>query len=111
MAGKVALVLLFFNLDGSHVQALQEVPFFRARAFLEEVEQDDIVELQALRFIDGQAKRMLQHRWNLRLAFLVSHNNDLVAAELKRRLLETALAFCFVLLSSAQHIKEQLLVG
>lgn len=110
MPGKVALVLLLFDLDGSHIQALQQVPFLRAGAFLEEVEQDHIVELQALSLVDGQAKGVLEHGWDLGFALLIPHDDDLVAAELQRRLLKAVLTLNFLFFPSAQHIKEELLV-
>jgi hypothetical protein len=78
----MALVLLLGHLGGDDVQIFEDAPFLRAGRFREEVEQDHIVKLQPLGLIDRQTEGVLQHRWYLRLALLVSHDYHLVASEL-----------------------------
>ena len=101
------MILFFGDLIGDNIQIFEKVPFIWTWAFLKEIKQDDIVELQSFSLVDGETEGVLQHGRYLRFALLISDYDHLVATKLQRWFLHVLLfTLNLPLLPAAKDIEE-----
>ena len=105
------LILLLWNFKFGNIKGFQEMPFFMARTFLEEIEENHVIEFKTFCLINSQTQSVLKHSWYFLFTFLISNNNDLIASKLKRTFLDSIVAFFrFFLFPTAKNVEKQFFI-